>query len=161
MIIADLTLKLKLMYNRTMEHNKILGVSNNSSESEIQSAFRKAAMEVHPDLSSSPEAAEAFQRIKEARDQLIAQARKTEGKRDDSYIQQATQVASTVATNSSGQQVDDMFADMNPEEIAHVQMLDNLVFNTPKPRFFRRETEELSKHRKKLATSRARINGKY
>lgn len=161
MIIADLTLKLKLMYNRTMEHSKILGVSHNSSVSEIQSAFRKAAMEVHPDLSSSPEAAEAFQRIKESRDKLIAQARKTEAKRDDSYVQQAAQAASAIATSSSDEEVDDMFADMTPEEIAHVQMLDNLVLNTPKPRFFRRENEELSRHRKKLATGRARINGKY
>lgn len=144
-----------------MEHSKILGVSNNSSVREIQSAFRKAAMEVHPDLSSSPEAAEAFQRIKESRDKLIAEARKTEAKRDDNYIKQAASAASAVATSSFDEEVDDMFADMTPDEIAHVQMLDNLVFNTSKPRFFRRESEEVTKHRKKLATSRARINGKY
>lgn len=144
-----------------MEHSKILGVSNNSSVREIQSAFRKAAMEVHPDLSSSPEAAEAFQRIKESRDKLIAEARKTEAKRDDNYIKQAASAASAVATSSFDEEVDDMFADMTPDEIAHVQMLDNLVFNTPKPRFFRREDEEVLRHRKKLATSRARINGKY
>ena len=149
------------MYNVAMERGNILGISDNSSVNEIQSAFRKAAMEVHPDLSSSPEAAEAFQRIKEARDKLITEARKTEAKRDDSYIQQATQTASAVAATSSDQPFDDLFADMTAEEIAHIQMLDDLVFNTPRRRFFRRETEELSKHRKKLDTGKARISGKY
>lgn len=148
-----------------MEHNKVLGISNNASAREVQSAFRKAAMEVHPDLSSSPEAAEAFQRIKEARDNLIAQARKEEAKRDDNYIQQATDdainAAASISSSSSDDDFDDMFEDMTPEEIAHVQMLDNLAFNTSRIHFFRREDAEVTRHRKRLSTGRDRISGRY
>ena len=47
-----------------MNHNQILGVRADAPKEEIQAAFRKAALETHPDHSNSPEAAEAFARIK-------------------------------------------------------------------------------------------------
>ena len=61
-----------------MNYNQVLGVTSNASSGEIQAAFRKAAMEVHPDHSNSPEAAQAFARIKEARDELIKRAAEAE-----------------------------------------------------------------------------------
>ena len=54
-----------------MNNRDILGVGQHASHSEIKQAFRNAAKELHPDHSNSPEAAEAFARIKEAHDALL------------------------------------------------------------------------------------------
>lgn len=148
-----------------MRHSEVLGVAPEASADEIQTAFRKAAMEVHPDHSDSPEAAEAFRRIKEARDELMTRARASEAARDDAFVQRATDAAVRASTSTAYQNPvandDDLFAGMSPEEIAHVQMLDDLVYHTPKRRFFRHETDEVIRHRKTLQTGKARINGKY
>lgn len=148
-----------------MNHNQILGVTNDASSGEIQAAFRKAALEVHPDHSNSPEAAEAFARIKAARDELLKRASEAELSRDATTIQQSTASAVRATTNAAYTTsiVDDLFDGMTPEEVAHVQMLDQLVTTQPKKSFFarRRESAEIAKHRKKLKTNERRLKGLY
>ena len=148
-----------------MNHTTVLGVSHNASTGEIQSAFRKAAMEVHPDHSSSPEAAEAFARIKEARDELMKRAQAAEAHRDNHSVQNSTAAAVRATTNAAyaATPADDVFDGMTCEELEHVQMLDNLVRQKPKRTLFRRAKEplEVLRHRKKLKTVNKRIMGKY
>lgn len=148
-----------------MNHNQILGVAQGASTGEIQSAFRKAAMEVHPDHSGSPEAAEAFARIKEARDELMKRAQTAEAHRDNASVQQSTAAAvrATTSTAFSTVVVNDLFDGMTPEEVAHVQMLDQLAAARPKKSLFGRakESVEVVKHRKKLKTNTKRLSGKY
>lgn len=148
-----------------MNHNQILGVTQDASAGEIQSAFRKAAMEVHPDHSNSPEAAEAFARIKEARDELMKRAEKAATQRNASSVQQSSAAAVRATTNAAYQSTitDNLFDDMTPEEVAHVQMLDQLVRQQSKRSFFgrRRDSVELARHRKKLKTNERRLRGLY
>jgi len=49
-----------------MDYYEILGVSKNASEAEIKSAYRKKALEWHPDRNKSSEAAEKFKEINKA-----------------------------------------------------------------------------------------------
>lgn len=148
-----------------MNHNQLLGVANDASTGEIQAAFRKAAMEVHPDHSTSPEAAEAFGRIKQARDELMKRARDAEVLRDNSSVQASTDAAIRATTNTafSTPVADNLFDGMTPEEVAHVQMLDTLVRQAPKRGLFGRvrESAEIARHRRKIATANRRISGKY
>lgn len=153
------------MYNEVMNHNQLLGVAPDASSGDIQSAFRKAAMEVHPDHSSSPEAAEAFARIKQARDELMKRAREAEARRDDTSIHASTAAAlrATAVTTYTPAITDDLFDGMTLEEVAHIQMLDNLVRTSSKRSLFRRarESTEVTRHRRKLNTNNNRIIGKY
>jgi DnaJ-class molecular chaperone len=48
------------------EFYELLGVSRDASEAEIKKAYRKLAMEYHPDRNSSPEAEARFKEITEA-----------------------------------------------------------------------------------------------
>jgi len=148
-----------------MNHNQILGVSQGASAGEVQAAFRKAAMEVHPDHSSSPEAAEAFARIKEARDELMKRAQNAESHRDNASVQQSTAAAVRATTNAvyATPVTNDLFDGMTPEEVVHVQMLDQLAARRPKKSLFGRskESSEVAKHRKKLKTNTNRLFGKY
>ena len=148
-----------------MNHHNILGVGQNASASEIQAAFRTAAMDVHPDHSNSPEAAEAFVRIKEARDELMKRANDIETHRANDSALQSAAAAVQATTNAAFNPVvvDDLFDGMTPEEVAHVQMLDQLVFKKAKKSFFKRttESEEVKMHRKKLKTNERRLRGKY
>lgn len=148
-----------------MNHHNVLGVSTNAAPSEIQKAFRSAAMEIHPDHSSSPEAAEAFVRIKEARDGLLKQAQVAKAVRDDDSIQQSTSAAirSTTVAAFTPSSTDNLYDGMTPEEIAHIQMLDELVRSHQKRSLFgiRKESAELRRHRKKLKTNERRLRGLY
>jgi len=148
-----------------MNHREVLGVSQNASKADIQTAFRKAAMDVHPDHSNSPEAAEAFSRIKEARDKLMEQARDAESFHDASSVQQSTASAIRATTNAAYAitVTDDLFDGMTPEEVTHVQMLDQLVRSQQKRSFFSRhkESAEVKRHRKKLKTNERRLRGLY
>ncbi len=49
-----------------MDPYTTLGVSKSASQDEIKKAYRRLALEFHPDRNSSPEAAEKFKRINEA-----------------------------------------------------------------------------------------------
>jgi DnaJ-class molecular chaperone len=49
-----------------MDFYQVLGVSKNASEAEIKAAYRKKALEWHPDRNKSPEATEKFKQINEA-----------------------------------------------------------------------------------------------
>ncbi|MEM2094235.1 MAG: molecular chaperone DnaJ [Candidatus Bathyarchaeia archaeon] len=48
------------------DYYEVLGVSRNASVDEIKAAYRKLAMEYHPDRNKSPEAEEKFKEISEA-----------------------------------------------------------------------------------------------
>lgn len=149
-----------------MNHHDVLGVSTNAAPAEIQKAFRSAAMEIHPDHSNSPEAAEAFARIKEARDELLKKASAAEASRTDDSVQQSTNAAirSTTASAFSYTPIaDNLYDGMTPDEVAHVQMLDELVRNHAKRSFFGipKESAELQRHRKKLKTNERRLRGLY
>ena len=50
----------------TTDFYALLGVPRNASEESIRSAYRKRARQYHPDVNSSPDAAEKFKRITEA-----------------------------------------------------------------------------------------------
>jgi len=49
-----------------MDYYEVLGVSKNASDAEIKSAYRKKALEWHPDRNKSPEAVEKFKEINKA-----------------------------------------------------------------------------------------------
>lgn len=141
-----------------MNHHEILGLSQAASSTEIQQAFRKAALEHHPDHSDSPEAAEAFARIKEARDTLLEQV----GPREDiASIRQGAARAFTATHAATTTHMPPPLQD--PKVVAKVQKLDDAVYEATKFRFFKRspESEEVAKHRKKLRLNNRRIQGLY
>ncbi len=144
-----------------MNHRELLGVSPSASASEIQSAFRSAAKETHPDYSDSPEAAEAFARIKEARDALLAD---NEPKLDQSAIRSSVAQAFH-ATAQAGAAAYQPQATTTPDPIAlkKRQELDDLARQKPKHSFFKKtdESPAVRAHRKKIQTSSRRIQGLY
>jgi len=48
------------------DYYEVLGVSKNASKDEIKDAYRKLAMQFHPDRNKAPEAEEKFKEISEA-----------------------------------------------------------------------------------------------
>ncbi|HEU0266469.1 MAG TPA: DnaJ domain-containing protein [Candidatus Saccharimonadaceae bacterium] len=148
-----------------MNPNKLLGVSSNATAGEIQSAFRKAAMEVHPDHNSAPEAAEAFARIKEARDELMQRAEAAEQVDRRGTIQKAAANAAAAAGAAAFTvpTFSDPYSGMNADEITHIQELDRLVQQFQGRSLFARHNEsaEVRRHRKRFETKNKRIMGKY
>lgn len=150
-----------------MNHNKILGVSQNASPADIQRAFRTAAMEIHPDHNNSAEAAEAFNRIKQARDELLEKAKLAEQQyaNDQTSIQRVTDdaIRATTRTAYSSTMFGDDQDEITAEEIAHIQELDRLSMQYAKLSPWRRlrESGEVRQHRRKIETVNRRICGKY
>ena len=58
------------------DYYEVLGISRDASESEIKKAFRKKAMEFHPDRNKSPEAEEKFKEVNEAYEVLSDPSKK-------------------------------------------------------------------------------------
>lgn len=148
-----------------MNPNKLLGVTSDASAREIQTAFRKAAMEVHPDHNTASEAAEAFARIKEARDELMRRAETASSVNRGESIHHASSAAAAAAgaTAFTAPIFTDPYAGMSAEEIAHIQELDRLVqqYQGRSFRGRRAESAEVRRHRRALETKNKRIMGKY
>ncbi len=142
-----------------MNHREVLGVNANASAKEIKSAFRQAAKELHPDHSNSPEAAEAFARIKKAHDELLKQA---DTPRESTTVRSSAAHAAA-STAQAAYAAPDPQPQMRDEELKHIQDLDQKARESSKQSFFRRskEPEEVKRHRKKLKTNERRLRGLY
>lgn len=144
-----------------MNNRDVLGVSKNASKSEIKKAFRDAAKEFHPDLSDSPEAAEAFKRIKEAHDALMQD---TAGIPQESATVTTTAAHAAAATAQAAYAKPDPEPAMTEEELRHIQELDKQATRILKKRHFFRRTRgsaEVRRHLRKIKTTEDRITGKY
>lgn len=62
MVIVALCLETAVMAGEE-DYYKILGVSRDASEKEIKKAFRKLAVQYHPDKNPDPEARKRFEKI--------------------------------------------------------------------------------------------------
>ena len=54
------------MSNSTRDYYEMLGVSRNATQDEIKNAYRKLALQYHPDRNKSPEAEGKFKEMSEA-----------------------------------------------------------------------------------------------
>jgi molecular chaperone DnaJ len=54
------------MYGNKKDYYEVLGVSRNAKQEEIKNAYRKLALQYHPDRNKSPDAEEKFKEISEA-----------------------------------------------------------------------------------------------
>jgi len=54
------------MSNSTKDYYEILGVSRNATQDEVKGAYRKLALQYHPDRNKSPEAEGRFREVSEA-----------------------------------------------------------------------------------------------
>lgn len=59
------------MASTKKDYYEVLGVSRNATDDEIKKAFRKLAMQYHPDVNKSPDAEEKFKEINQAYSVLI------------------------------------------------------------------------------------------
>ena len=95
----------------------------------------------------------------------MKRARDAEAHRDNGSAQASTDAAirATTSTAFAATSTDDLFDGMTPEEVAHVQALDQLIRQAPKRTLFGRlrESAEVARHRRKIATANRRISGKY
>lgn len=143
-----------------MNHHEILGVSANASKGEIQAAFRRSALDAHPDHSNSPEAAEAFARIKEARDALL---KDTAPREDIQTIRQSAAAAFQSTQAAAPHYAPPTPPAPDPATVAKTQALDEAAYHAPKRRFFKKAKEptEVIRHRNKIKQTNRRIEGKY
>lgn len=139
-----------------MNHSEILGVNQAASANEIKQAFRDAAKEIHPDVNNSPEATEAFTRLKEAHDALI---KEVGDRKESSTILHSTARASATTAQAAYSPTTAISSD----ELAHQQELDQSALKQPKRSLFGKstESEEVRRHRKKLKTNERRLRGLY
>src|SRR6476619_6451862 len=132
-----------------MNPREVLGVNANASQADIKKAFREAAKEFHPDLSDSPEAAEAFKRIKEAHDALINEG---EAPRESVTATASAAHAAAATAQAAYAPPPDPQQQLTDEELARIQELDELARQEKQHSLFHRSKEpaEVKKHRKKL-----------
>jgi hypothetical protein len=71
------------------DHYAVLGLKKGASEAQIKKAFRKLALEWHPDLNASPDAEQKFIAINDAYETL------TEGKQEATYSKSGFEKASS------------------------------------------------------------------
>ena len=150
-----------------MGHAEVLGVHPTATRSEIKAAFREAAKAVHPDINHSPEANEAFARIKAAHDALIAQA----GNETEQTSVKSAAASSARATARAAYQTTpppppvtvaaDTIPQQTPEETAAERELDRLALKKPGLIHRQNESPAVKKHRQRLRTASWRIQGKY
>jgi len=50
---------------------RLLGVTADASQADIKSAYRKAALKVHPDVSNAPDATQQFSQLSSAYGELL------------------------------------------------------------------------------------------
>ena len=141
-----------------MNYHDILGVSPAASSAEIKQAYRQAAKELHPDLSDSPEAAEAFARIKEAHDALIKDAAQ---RQESTAVLKSSAKAAAATARTAFQAARQL--ETEAAELARLQALDEQVRKAPKHTIFgkTKEPSDVRRHRKKLQTNERRLRGLY
>lgn len=153
-----------------MNPNKLLGVNTGASKGEIQQAYRKAAKEYHPDINQSPEANEAFIRIREARDTLLKEAENIEAQ--SSRVAQASDAAQRATSSAIFTQPQSTQHFQYPSSSPHVptskeikeeQALDHAAMQSMRRSLFRRRPvpPRVADHRNKIKTRNNRIIGKY
>lgn len=58
--------------HESQDYHRILGIKQNATDDEIKKAYRRKAMEYHPDRNSSPDSQEMFIRVTEAYEYLMS-----------------------------------------------------------------------------------------
>lgn len=86
------------------DYYKILGVERGSSEDEIKKAYRKMAMQYHPDKNSSPDAESKFKEAAEAYDILSSPDKKS------NYDRYGTADSNPFGGRGGGFDMDDIFS---------------------------------------------------
>jgi len=64
-LLASLLAFVALLASAARDYYSVLGVSKTASDREIKKAFRKLALQYHPDKNKEPEAEEKFREIAE------------------------------------------------------------------------------------------------
>ena len=90
----------------TDSYYEILGVDQDASDEEIQSAFREKVKETHPDHSDAEDAGDRLQRVREARDTLLnaESRRRYDRQRDREQSQDYQDDSTTTEQDPSGEQ---------------------------------------------------------
>jgi|GEM_PF-529274 len=81
-----------------MDHYQTLNVSPNASQEEIKKAFRKLALQYHPDKNTSPDASRRFQQIQQAWE-VLKDRRSRNAYNYRRYTQQPQQASRPLAKN--------------------------------------------------------------
>lgn len=95
------------MASNKRDYYEVLGVSKNATDDEIKKAFRKLAMQYHPDVNKAPDAEEKFKEINQAYSVLIDKDKRSlydqfgHGAVDGTWGMDENSADNTTSTNSS------------------------------------------------------------